>query len=367
MLHIFSPGRINLIGEHTDYNQGYVLPAAISKGIQFSLEKNDANTINCYAEDIKEATAFSLSNPSSKDYTGWQLYFWGALQILQQKGIKLQGFNCSFSSTLPIGAGLSSSAALSCGFVFAINKLLHLGLSRKTIALIGQQVEHEFIGVKCGIMDQFASLMGEKDTILKIDCKSQVVAPISINQQNITILLINTKVKHSLAESAYNHRRNACQEGVELLQKHLPNIQSLRDISLSELHEFKSALSDDIFQKCLYVVEENQRVLDGIDALSKNNWAAFGEKMYLSHHGLSKLYEVSCKELDFLVEQSKALEGILGARMMGGGFGGCTINIVQNDALNTVIQQFSYAYEKQFGIMPETYAVNIGAGTHVCS
>lgn len=362
-----SPGRINLIGEHTDYNDGFVLPAAINKEIVLAVaanavaaNKNDACRLFSY--DYKESLEFSLSSfkPSEK---GWANYIMGVVDQLQKAGYKLQGFDCVFGGDIPIGAGLSSSAALECGIAFALNKLFDLGISRRKLIQYAQKAEHEFAGVQCGIMDQFASTMGKENHAIRLDCRSLAFSYFPLNFRNYQVLLFDTQVKHSLASSEYNTRRKECEQGVSLLQEQYPEVKSLRDVTAEMLEAAKKKMAPLVYKRCRYIIEENERLLTGCSLLEKGDIKGFGAKMYGSHEGLSTQYEVSCAELDFLVDFTRDKEYVVGARMMGGGFGGCTINLVAVDEKEGLIESIRQAYKDKFGKELKFYEVAITDGS----
>jgi galactokinase len=358
-----SPGRINLIGEHTDYNEGFVLPAAIDKEITFALALNGTpRAARIFATDIEASFEFDLRDfsPSTR---GWPNYLMGVVRVLQNAGYEIPGFDCVFGGNIPIGAGLSSSAALECGIGFGLNELLDLGLDTATLARYGQSAEHQFVGVNCGIMDQFANMHGKAGHVIRLDCRSLAFSHFPLDLSDYRIVLFNTRVSHSLASSAYNTRRQQCEAGVAHLQRHMPAIRSLRDVAPGLLEGCRSEMDPIVFQRCSYVIAENQRVNNACADLAAGNLHAFGQRMYASHAGLQHEYEVSCDELDFLVDQTRDLSEVLGARMMGGGFGGCTINLVHIDAIESVSRAISSAYTHRFGQPPEIYIANIAAGT----
>ena len=360
---IRSPGRINLIGEHTDYNEGFVLPAAIDKEITLALAANGTPyAVRLFATDMEASYEFDLRefSPSPR---GWPNYLMGVVKVLQETGVDIPGFDCAFGGNIPIGAGLSSSAALECGIGFGLNELLGLGLDAPAIARIGQQAEHQFVGVKCGIMDQFANMHGKANHAIRLDCRSLSYQHFPLHLSDCLVVLCNTRVSHSLASSAYNTRREQCEAGVAVMQRHMPAIRSLRDADPALLAGCRSEMDPIVFQRCSYVIAENQRVNDACAHLEAGDLAAFGQQMYASHQGLQHEYEVSCPELDFLVDQTRALPGVLGARMMGGGFGGCTINLVARDAIEAFSQTITAAYTRQFDQAPEIYVANVAEGT----
>ncbi len=357
----YSPGRINLIGEHIDYNDGFVMPGAIDKGIYFGIALNNSDQINIYAIDFKQSISISFSEV--KKTNSWKNYVLGVVHEFQKLKLPLKGFDCVFGGNIPIGAGMSSSAALEGGVAFALNELCNFNFSRKELALLCQRAEHSFPGVMCGIMDQYASIMGKKNTVLLLDCRSITHEYIPLNIEGYEIVLINSKVHHSLASSEYNVRRKQCEEGLEILKKEM-RIDSFRDIKNSDdLFSFKEKMNDTVFNRCKYVVEEIKRTQEAAKLLQQNNLTEFGKLMFASHEGLSKLYEVSCKELDFLTEQAKENKNVIGARLMGGGFGGCTINIIKQESVEEFLSQILPAYKKQFNIDAAHYEVNIENGT----
>jgi galactokinase len=289
----------------------------------------------------------------------------GVAAVMQKAGNHLEGFDCVFGGDIPIGAGLSSSAALENGVGFGLNKLFDLKLERLELLTFSQQAEHDFAGVKCGIMDMFASMMGRKDQVIRLDCRSLEHSYFPLDLGDYQLLLCNTKVAHSLAESAYNKRREECQEGVSQVKQLFPEVKSLRDVTPPMLEKAKGEMAPVVYQRCAYVIQENERLIKTCEALADHDLTAVGQFLYGSHDGLSKAYEVSCPELDFLVDHTKDLPYVLGARMMGGGFGGCTLNLLKKSATKDFIASISAAYQEQFGLQMETYAVNVADGTGV--
>ncbi len=355
-----APGRINLIGEHTDYNQGFVLPGAVDKKIYIAIAKNDDNVLNVYANQYNQQLSFSLQN--IHPVKGWATYLLGIIFNLQQKNFSITGIDVVIDGDVPLGAGMSSSAAVCSAFGFALNEIFELGLSRMELALLGQETEHNFAGLQCGIMDQFASLHGRAGYVMKLDCRSLQYEYIPFNFPDYKIVLVNTMVTHSLASSEYNVRRKQCEEGVAILAKYFPGINSLRDVSLEKLELHKNDLPDVVYKRCSFIVNENDRLLQGCEVLKNGNIEAFGKIMFTAHEGLSKWYEVSCKESDFLVDQAKLFDGVSGARQMGGGFGGCTINIVRTGLVNEFSSYIRDRYIKQFNKEPEIYITQIENG-----
>ena len=361
-LMVFSPGRINLIGEHTDYNEGFVFPAAIDLGIALAIQKSASNRSCVYALNKEEMYEIDLSNLAPLKDGGWRNYVLGVVGELAKIGITVGNFDSVFAGNIPGGAGMSSSAALENSFVFALNELFDLQMEKKDMIMISQKAEHNYVGVKCGIMDQYASMLGEKESALLLDCRSIKSQPFKIQLQNLQLVLVNTNVKHDLSESAYNDRRNVCEKVARLL-----NIQSLRDASESSLDRIKNQLSDSEYKKALYVLRENKRVQLFSEAILNKDYTSMGKLLYETHEGLSKNYKVSCDELDFLVEKTKSMDTVYGARMMGGGFGGCTINLVLESAIGTFKTEISNQFFEEFGIPCSIYDVTISQGTHLIS
>ena len=360
-----SPGRINLIGEHTDYNDGFVLPAAIDRAIYFAIAPNGGTT--CYLNALNAARSVRLEVDRLEllPEEPWARYLYGVLHQLSQQGHQMGGFNLVFRGNIPLGAGLSSSAALTCGFASALNAAFSLGLTRKQIVLLGQRVEHEYAGVRTGVMDQFANMFGEPYHALQLDCRSLEHQLVPTDFGDYRLLLVDSMVKHSLAESAYNDRRATCERGVEILQKYYPNVNALRDATRDMLDEHGEELGKATYEKCYFVVEENLRVRLAGEMLRAGDMESFGMLLYASHEGLRDLYKVTCRETDFLVEQTQTNEHILGSRQMGGGFGGCTINLVRKDFVEPCGTFLVEHYQKHLGLHAEVYSVNVSGGTEV--
>lgn len=357
----FSPGRINLIGEHVDYNDGYVLPAAIDKGVWFAVAPNNTDKINCYSYDMQQVLNISLNEIKKSD--SWKNYILGVVHVLQEAGLEVKGFDCVFGGDLPVGAGLSSSAAVECGLAYALNETFRFGKTRQQLALLAQRAEHLYPGVQCGIMDQFASLMGMKDNLIMLDCRSVEHQYLPFRLTEHSLVLFNSKVQHSLASGEYNIRRAQCAEGLNFLNRKNPGLKSFRDVSIEELEQYKEEMEAVVYKRCSYVVKEIQRTRLASEYLTMDRIEDFGKLMYQTHKGLSRDYEVSCPELDFLVEQA-GKHHVSGSRLMGGGFGGCTINLIRNDGLDETIQHISSAYEKEFNIKADVISVRPGDGTH---
>lgn len=359
-----APGRINLIGEHTDFNDGFVMPAAIDKQLIFGISKSGNSTCKLVALEYSSETVFQLDNYVLGEGANWEKYFRAALTELAHRNIHLsEGFNLVFGGNIPIGAGLSSSAALCCGFIFALNELFDFQISRKEIALIAQATEHR-IGLNCGIMDQYAVMFGEKDSFMCLDCSSLEFETYSTDLGNYDMVLINSKYEHELIGSAYNDRRKSCEEAVSVISKKTDNIKNLRDVDLETLLHFKNEMNADTFRRAKHVVEENARVMEAKKALQENDMIKLGNLLYQTHQGLSEDYEVSTKELDFLVSLTKSRPEILGARLMGGGFGGCTINIVEKGKSAEAIGEITAAYKLETGIDAEVYFVKVNNGVN---
>jgi galactokinase len=361
-----SPGRVNIIGEHTDYNNGFVLPAAIDKAVYVAISPRNDEKIKLYSGEFEEnfETSISELRPTDK---GWPNYILGVADQLKKRGYSIKGFNLAIDGDVPIGSGLSSSAAVECATAFALNEVFHLNIDKKDIAFIGQKAEHTFAGVMCGIMDQFASVFGKRDHVIKLDCQSLEYKYVPLILEGYKILLLNTNVKHSLGSSEYNTRRAQCEQGVAWVKEHHPEINSLRDVTMEMLHKYVEPKDAVIYKRCKYVVEEIERLLEGCEDLKKGDLKALGEKMFQTHDGLSKEYEVSCKELDFLVDAVRNNPDVVGARMMGGGFGGCTINIVKEEAINGLVKELAESYQKNMGKELTAYIAQIENGTSLLS
>ncbi|PCH77843.1 MAG: galactokinase [Flavobacteriaceae bacterium] len=360
-----SPGRINIIGEHTDYNNGFVLPTAIDKKIQFKFRKNNSDK-NCLVKSVDFDTQFSFDLLEiSKSETQWENYILGVVYEIQQLTSNLKGFDCVFKSEIPIGSGISSSAALECGLAFGLNELFDLKLTKLQIVELSQRAEHNYVGTKCGIMDQYASVMSKEGHVILLDCQSLEATYVPMNIAPYKLLLLNTNVSHNLASGEYNTRRQQCESGVAIIQKKYPAVQSLRDVSMEMLSEFKLDLSTVVFDRCSYVVQEKERTLNAVEALKNNDLKELGALMYQTHDGLQHLYEVSCKELDFLVDFSKKYEQVLGARVMGGGFGGCSINLIHETAVAQFTAEVSKAYFEEFEIKLTAFEAMPCEGTSI--
>ena len=359
-----APGRVNLIGEHTDYNEGFVLPAAIDRAIYLAMAPSKGKKFHWTALDMDSSFESSVDSLSSSKLR-WPDYLQGVLAELKAMGIDAPPVDTTFGGDIPIGSGLSSSAALTTGFAFGLNELFDLGLDRVALAKLGQRAENNFVGMKCGIMDQFASLLGRANSLIQLDCRSLSYTHVPFGRSDVLIALCDSHVKHSLASSEYNVRRSQCEAGVGALKKHYPQIASLRDVSHEMLAAHRQDMDDVVYRRCSYVVSENSRVLDACEALSKNDLAAFGRAMNGSHSGLRDDYEVSCAELDALQSAALEIPGVLGSRMMGGGFGGCTINLVEEPSIDGFQSAMLEAYRKKLGKEPKIHVCQLGPGTEV--
>ena len=362
-----SPGRINIIGEHTDYNEGFVLPAAIDKAAYIAVSLRDDDEIHLVAMDLNENFSVNLKDLKPVGDVSWPNYILGSAAQFLKRGVQLPGFNAVLTSDVPMGAGLSSSAAVECATVFALNELLQTDLDRLTMVRMAQKAEHEYAGVMCGIMDQFASMMGKKDYVIKLDCRSLEYEYVPFKLEGLKVLLLNTSVKHSLASSEYNTRRKECETAVEWVKQNVEGINSLRNVSEEMLNKYVLPNDELIDKRSRYVVQEINRLLEGCNDLQSGDLAALGKKMFTTHDGLSKMYEVSCKELDWLVNKVKNNTNVIGSRMLGGGFGGCTINLVKETAIDELVADLKLAYEKEMELPLVYYVASIENGTELIS
>lgn len=362
--HLFlSPGRINIIGEHVDYSDGFVLPAAIDKYICFAVRKlSQTNFCTIIAKDLGEEYTFDVTVEIKPVQQMWMNYILGVFSQLQKPGNQFCGMEIVFSSTIPMGSGLSSSAALECGFAYILNNLFDLQLTKKEIAVIGQKSEHTFAGVQCGIMDQFASVFGKEDKVIMLDCNSLEHQYFDADLKGYSLLLFDSCVKHSHLTSGYNERRKDVEHGKKVLWKNFPETQKFRDFTLPMLDRVKDEMGDISYKRCLYLLKEIQRVEMAAKAISAGDIEYLGTLLTETHAGLSTEFEVSCNELDFLVENTLQQEGVLGARIMGGGFGGCSINLIQEDKAEEVIKAISEKYLEYFNIRMKIYQVKISDG-----
>ncbi len=358
-----APGRINLIGEHTDYNEGFVMPAAINAHITFAIRPNGTDVFRFFATDYAEPASFDLN--SLQPGPGWVNYLMGVVAGMARQGRTPKGVDCVFGSTIPVGAGLSSSAALCCGFGYALSQLFGWGIDRLSLAKIAQFSEHEYAGVRCGLMDQYASLFGVKHAALLLDCQKLTHQVLPVHLGDFAIMLIDTKVKHSLASTAYNDRRAACEQGVRVLQRRHEQVKSLRDATRVMLDAQQDEMGVEVYTKCRFVVEEIARTQFAARLLMAGDLAGFGTLLNETHWGLSRAYEVSCEELDFLVATTEDdRESVLGARMMGGGFGGCTINLVRKSRVDFIKGFVHEKYLATFKKEPDFYLVDLADGVH---
>lgn len=361
----FSPGRINLIGEHTDYNGGFVFPGAVDKGIMAEVRPNGTDTVMAYSIDLKDRVEFKVTDPEGPRAT-WARFIYGMVREFQALGVDVKGFNIAFAGDVPLGAGMSSSAAMESCFGCALNDLFADNkISKWDIVLAGQATEHKYIGVNCGIMDQFASVFGEEGKLMRLDCRSREFEYFPFHPQGYKLVLLNSKVKHELVGSPYNDRRKSCENVVEALGKHFPEkkFETLRDAEMNELEAVKAEVSAEDYQCAHFVLGEKERVLTVCNALEKDDYETVGKMMFATHYGLSKEYEVSCEELDYLVEIAQEC-GVTGSRIMGGGFGGCTINLVKDDRYDQFIHTATEKFTTKYGHVPEVYPVIISQGSH---
>ena len=356
-----SPGRINLIGEHTDYNGGFVFPGAIDKGMIAEIKPNGTGKVRAFSVDLNDYAEFGL-NEEDAPKASWARYIFGVCRETIKRGGQIQGFDTVFAGDVPLGAGMSSSAALESTYAFALNDLFSLNIDKFELAKIGQSTEHNYCGVNCGIMDQFASVFGKAGSLIRLDCRSLEYQYFPFHPEGYRLVLMDSVVKHELASSAYNKRRQSCEAAVAAIQKKHPHVEFLRDCTMAMLEEAKADISAEDYMRAEYVIEEIQRVLDVCDALEKDDYETVGQKMYETHHGMSKLYEVSCEELDFLNDCAKEY-GVTGSRVMGGGFGGCTINLVKDELYDNFVEKTKAAFKAKFGRSPKVYDVVISDGS----
>ncbi len=360
-----SPGRINLIGEHTDYNDGYVLPTAIDKKITFTLTEHPVrDLIEVNSKDLDKGFKANLGNLQPSKLT-WENYILGVVAGIQSRTEKLQGFHCTLESNIPIGSGVSSSAALECGIAYGLNVLFDLGLDPLTLVKIGMEAEHRYVGIQCGIMDQFASVMSKAGKVILLDCRSLDYTYVPLELGDYRLLLLNSHVHHELASSEYNTRRKQCAEAVEIISKSHPEVSSLRDVNGSLLREQQNNLPNILYRRCKHVVEENQRVLEAVTALRKGDLPRLGQLLYQSHAGLRDDYEVSCSEIDFLVDFTEDYEGVLGARIMGGGFGGCSLNLIHKELIPEFVDRVTPAYKDKFNKALSWFIAQPSEGTAI--
>ncbi|MHB0756597.1 galactokinase [Polaribacter sp. M15] len=357
---VFSPGRINIIGEHVDYNGGFVFPAAVDKGIAAAIQKSNSGSCTAIALDLDSTIDFELDKLKPSKEGSWENYVFGVVAEIQNRNKVVGNFNIIFKGNIPGGAGMSSSAALENSVVFGLNELFDLGLSKREMILISQKAEHNYVGVNCGIMDQYASMFGIENNALLLDCRTIEAKPYEIDFKDHQLILINTNVKHSLSDSAYNDRRSACESIAKLL-----NIETLREATEADLEKVIDQVTPENYQKALFVIQEIERTQKAAKAIEDNDLEKLGALIYGSHNGLQHQYKVSCSELDFLVDQAKKNKSVLGARMMGGGFGGCTINLIARDEVKAFAESASKAYKHKFDKECSVYFIELAEGTHI--
>jgi len=355
-----SPGRVNLIGEHTDYNGGFVFPGAIDKGIYAAINPNGTDMIRAYSIDYQAKTEFGMSEEDAPK-EAWAKYIFGVVREMQKRGFQPMGFDTVFAGDVPLGAGMSSSAALESTFAFALNDIYNLGIDKFELARIGQSTEHNYCGVKCGIMDQFASIFGKKGHLMRLNCATMEFEYFPFDPKGYKVVLLDTVVKHELASSAYNRRRESCENACAYIAARHPEVKYLSDATMQMLDEVKNEIPQEDYMRAKYVIGEKQRVLDVCAALEKGDYATVGDRMFGTHYGMSKEYEVSCDELDFLNDIAKQC-GVTGSRVMGGGFGGCTINLVKDELYDIFVTTAKEKFNKKFGHYPKVYDVVISDG-----
>lgn len=363
-----SPGRINIIGEHTDYNGGFVLPGAVDKGMVAEIRFNDGDKCRVYSVDLGEYSEFGIASDADAPKEHWAKYIFGVCREIQKRGFQVKSFDSVFAGDVPLGAGMSSSAALESTYAFALNDMLSLGIESMELARIGQSTEHNYVGVKCGIMDQFASIHGKAGHLMRLDCKTGEFAyvPFDAEAHGYKVCLVDSCVKHELVGSPYNKRRESCERAVKAIQVKHPEVEFLRDAKIEWLDEVIGHITQEDYIRARYAIEEVDRLLTACDALERGDFETLGQKMYGTHTGMSVLYEVSCEELDFIVEVAKRC-GVSGSRLMGGGFGGCAINIVATDKYDNFIQTVKKEYRDKFGIDCKIYPVVISDGARLLS
>ena len=351
-----SPGRINLIGEHTDYNGGFVFPGAVDCGIVAAIRPNGTDRVRAYSIDLGESSEFGLEEKDAPA-EGWAKYIFGVCREMAKLGVEVRGFDCAFSGDVPLGAGMSSSAALESTFAYALNDMFADNrIDKFSLAKVGQMTEHHYVGVNCGIMDQFASVFGKKGNLMRLDCRSMEFEYFPFDPNGYRLLLVNSVVKHELVDSPYNKRRESCERVAKTL-----GIETLRDADFADLEAVKEKISEEDYKRARYVIGEKQRVLDVCEALEKGDYETVGARMYQTHWGMSRDYEVSCEELDFLVELAERC-GVTGSRIMGGGFGGCTINLVKDELYDNFVATAKREFNEKFGHEPKIYDVVISDG-----
>jgi galactokinase len=357
-----APGRVNLIGEHTDYNDGFVLPMAIDRETVVAAAPRADRRVRLFSLNVDESFEFDLDRPGARQRGIWLDYVEGVAHALEARGVALRGADLAVSSDIPVGAGLSSSAALEVSVGLALSSISGAEVGRVTLALAGQSAEHEYVGIKCGIMDQFIAALGRAGHALLIDCRSLEAKLIPFDTSEVAVVICDTRVKHELSSSEYNTRRAECERGVEILREHLPGIRALRDVSVAELERLAHHLPDVIRRRCRHVVTENERTLAAAGAIERGEMDEMGRLMDRSHRSLRDDYEVSCRELDLLVDIAGNHGGVIGARMTGGGFGGCTVNLVRRDSLEEFQRVVSEEYARATNIQAGIYVSAAGDG-----
>lgn len=350
-----APGRINLIGEHTDYNGGYVFPGAVEQCLMAWIRPNGTDSVRLYAADLGMECEFAIDDPEGPQTVHFR-YVYGVVREMMAQGVKVGGFDAVYGGDVPLGAGMSSSAALESCFAFALNELYGGGLDRMELARVGQQTEHKYVGTKCGIMDQFISLHGREGSLVRLDCRSGEYEYFPWQPEGYSLVVVNSCVRHELVGSPYNDRRNSCERVAARA-----GVETLRDCSWEQLEALRADITDEDYRRARYVLGEEDRVLAVCEALKRGDYEEVGRQMYLTHEGLSKDYEVSCEELDFLVEEARRC-GVTGARIMGGGFGGCTINLVRDDCRESFLSTVQKSYKARFGVGCKVIPVVIGNG-----
>ena len=357
-----SPGRINLIGEHTDYNDGFVFPGAVQQGMIAEIKPNGTRNVRAYSIDLKDYVEFNLDDEKGPQ-ASWARYIFGVCREMMALGVPVEGFNTAFAGDVPLGAGMSSSAALESVYAFALNDIWGDNkIEKMELARVGQRTEHNYLGCKCGIMDQFASVHGKAGSLMRLDCRSGEFEYFPFNPQGYKLVLVNSCVKHELVGSPYNDRRESCERVAATINKHNADVKSLRDADYDMLEAVKAEISEEDYMRAKYVIGEKERVLTVCDALEKGDYETVGEMMYQTHFGLSKEYEVSCEELDFLNDIARE-EGVTGSRIMGGGFGGCTINLVSEELYNHFVATVKDKFKAKYGKEPIVIDVVIGDGS----
>jgi galactokinase len=356
-----APGRVNVIGEHTDYNDGFVMPAAIEFYTWVAAAKREGRILEAYSEHFDEKISLSLDALAGPPRKHWSDFIRGVAAVLQNAGHNLAGASLVIHGEVPLGAGLSSSASLEVATALALSSLSGIDVPRLELVKLCQKAEHEFVGTRCGIMDQFVAVFGAAGHALMLDCRSLEYQLLPV-PPDFRLVVCNSMVRHELASGEYNHRRADCEEGVKLLQPHLPGIRALRDVSVADLEAWKHVLPPTVYRRCRHVITENQRVMAAAKALQSGDTHRFGHLMYRSHASLRDDYQVSCKELDLLVDLASSSSSVFGARMTGGGFGGCTVNLLRTDASDSFTQHISQAYQGVTGIIPEVYVCEPAQG-----